>query len=86
MHDPREEHGAMSRREFLRMSAGAAVALPSAAAILAACTKPGQGSSGFELSRSDHPVTLPMNGQPIPTDTPLEQNAELLLYNWQDYI
>jgi len=86
MHDPREEHGAMSRREFLRMSAGAAVALPSAAAILAACTKPGQGSAGFELARPDNPVTLPMNGQPIPTDTPLEQNAELLLYNWQDYI
>lgn len=76
----------MSRREFLRMSAGAAVALPSAASILAACTKPGQGSSGFELARPNNPVTLPMNGQPIPTDTPMEQNAELLLFNWQDYI
>lgn len=86
MHDPRGEPGTMSRREFLRMSAGAAVALPSAASILAACTKPGQGSSGFELARPNNPVTLPMNGQPIPTDTPMEQNAELLLFNWQDYI
>ena len=85
MRDPRVP-GAMSRREFLKASAGAAVALPSAASILAACTKPGQGSSGFEISRPDHPVTLPLNGQPIPTDTPLEQNAELLLFNWQDYM
>lgn len=76
----------MSRREFLRMSAGAAVALPSAASILAACTKPGQGGSGFEIARPNNPVTLPMNGQPIPTDTPMEQDAELLLFNWQDYI
>ena len=86
MRDPREQQDTMSRREFLRASAGAAVALPSAAAILAACTKPGQGSSGFEIARPDNPVTLPMNGQPIPTDTPMEQDAELLLFNWQDYI
>jgi spermidine/putrescine transport system substrate-binding protein len=86
MRDPREQQHTLSRREFLRASAGAAVALPSAAAILAACTKPGQGASGFEIARPENPVTLPMNGQPIPTDTPMEQNAELLLFNWQDYI
>jgi hypothetical protein len=34
----------MSRRDFLRRSAGAAVTLPGAAAILAACTKPGQST------------------------------------------
>lgn len=83
-------HHDLTRREFLRRSAVTAAAVPSAAAILAACSKPGTTkpgeSSAFQIARPDNPVTLPMNGQPIATDTPLEQDAELLLFNWQDYL
>ena len=45
MAHPRERRNGFSRRDFLRSSLGAAVTLPSAAAILAACSKPG-GSTG----------------------------------------
>lgn len=41
MAHPRERRNGMSRRDFLRSSLGAAIALPSASAILAACAKPG---------------------------------------------
>jgi spermidine/putrescine transport system substrate-binding protein len=83
----------MSRRDFLRRSAGAAVAVPGAAAILAACSKPGtsqQTSVEEQLlanpARPDHPVTLPLYEQPIAATTPIEKNATLQLYNWADYI
>ena len=82
--DVRTAHG-LSRRDFLKRSAGAAVALPAAAEILAACTKPGSTSAGglpYEIARPENPVTLPMNGDPIPSDTPIEQGAELQILNW----
>jgi hypothetical protein len=34
-------------------------------------------SSRREIARPEDPVTLPLNGDPIPTDTPIEQGAEL---------
>ena len=43
---PRERRTGLSRREFLRRSIGAAVVLPSASAILAACSKPGSDAGG----------------------------------------
>jgi spermidine/putrescine transport system substrate-binding protein len=80
----------LSRREFLRNAAGAAVALPTAAEILAACTKPGTTSSTdslpYKIARPENPVTLPMNGDPIPSDTPIEQGAELQILNWSQYM
>jgi spermidine/putrescine transport system substrate-binding protein len=83
----------MSRRDFLRRSAGAAVALPGAAAILAACSKPGQStrtSIEEELlanpARPDHPVTLPLYQDPIAASTPIEKGATLQVYNWEDYL
>ncbi len=93
---PRGRARPFSRREFLRRSAGAAVALPSAAAILAACTKPG-ATSGTKPSsveedllahpaRPDHPVTLPLYQDPIPASTPIEEGATLQVYNWADYL
>jgi spermidine/putrescine transport system substrate-binding protein len=90
---PRRRPSALSRRDFLRRSFGAAVALPSAAAILAACSKPGSTSSGGgttgdgarELARPDNPVTLPMTQDPIPTDTPIE-GGTLNVYNWDAYM
>ena len=52
---PRERRTGLSRREFLRRSIGAAVVLPSASAILAACAKPGSdtGGDGGETGRRD---------------------------------
>lgn len=46
MPHPRERRSGLSRRHFLRNSLGAAVVLPSAAAILAACSKPGSDATG----------------------------------------
>jgi len=91
---PRERRSGLSRREFLRRSIGAAAVLPSASAILAACSKPGSdtGGGGGEtgsteriLARPDNPVTLPMNGEPIPTDMPIE-SGPLRVYNWDAYM
>ena len=90
---PRERPRGLSRREFLRRSLGTAAVLPSAAAILAACSKPGTTSSGGTatgggervLARPDNPVTLPMNGEPIPTSTPIETGT-LRVYNWDAYM
>lgn len=83
----------MNRRDFLRRSAGAAAALPGAAAILAACTKPGQTSrTSIEErllanpARPDHPVTLPLYQDPISASTPIEKGATLQIYNWADYL
>jgi spermidine/putrescine transport system substrate-binding protein len=46
MAHPRERRRGISRRDFLRTSAGAAALLPSASAILAACSKPGETTAG----------------------------------------
>lgn len=81
-----------SRRQFLGRAAGSAVAVPSLAAILAACSKPGEGSGGdgspasdIPIATLDDPVTLPLNVDPIPADTPIE-SGPLIYYNWADYI
>ncbi|HET9311574.1 MAG TPA: spermidine/putrescine ABC transporter substrate-binding protein [Actinomycetota bacterium] len=87
---PMERH--WSRRQFLGRAAGSAVAVPSLAAILAACSKPGEGSGGdgspasdIPIATLDDPVTLPLNADPIPADTPIE-SGPLIYYNWADYI
>ena len=68
MQHPREHRPGISRRDFLRRSAGSAVALPSLAAILAACERPGE-DTGVDVDvltpRPDSPVTLPMEIDPI---------------------
>jgi spermidine/putrescine transport system substrate-binding protein len=92
MANDERNHG-MSRRAFLRRAGGTAVALPSMAAILAACSKPGTepagggaGTTGERvLARPDNPVTLALNGEPIPTDTPIE-GGTLQVYNWAAYM
>jgi spermidine/putrescine transport system substrate-binding protein len=85
----------MSRRDFLLRAGGTAIAVPSLAAILAACQKPGtapSGGSGASSSPTDipiaspqNPVTLPMNSEPIATSTPIESGT-LQVYNWSDYM
>jgi spermidine/putrescine transport system substrate-binding protein len=86
MRNPKE----ISRRQFLARSGRAALTLPGLSAALAACSKPGSTPAGTPtanlLARPDEPVTLPMRGQPIPTDTPIENGATLVVYNWADYV
>lgn len=81
----------LSRRKFLQVSAGTALALPSLSAILAACSKPGEGGTGAEgypLARPDSPVTLPFNDDvPMIADgLAVEKGATLKIYNWADYM
>jgi spermidine/putrescine transport system substrate-binding protein len=100
MAHPRERRpraGALSRRDFLRRSAGAALAYPTAAALLAACgrasnpDKPGSStpkSTAFPLARVDHPVTWPLyaDNPAIESNLEPEANATLKIYNWEEYL
>ena len=83
-----------SRRQFLTRAAGGAIAAPSMAAILAACSKPGEpdpvggtgdAPTGIPIATLEKPVTLPLTADPIAADTPIE-SGPLVLYNWADYI
>ncbi|MBI3648707.1 MAG: spermidine/putrescine ABC transporter substrate-binding protein [Actinobacteria bacterium] len=78
----------LSRREFLRASAGAAVAMPTMSAILAACGKNprAQTTPGFQVATPDHPVKLPLVGQPIADGLQPESGATLQIYNWDQYL
>ncbi len=80
----------LSRRQFLHRAGGAAIGVPSLGALLAACSKPGttggDATGGpVKIARPGDPVTLPLNGESIPTDTPIEAGATLQVYNWIDY-
>jgi spermidine/putrescine transport system substrate-binding protein len=96
VYHPRDPaHRSYSRRDFLRRSLVAGVALPSAAAILAACggdgttTPPGQDGDDRtpRFGTLDNPVTL----QTYETNPPIDSNLEpeagpLVIYNWEQYI
>jgi spermidine/putrescine transport system substrate-binding protein len=100
--DPRQVGRPFSRRDFLRRSAGGALALTSAGALLEACVKApsvndagptggGGGSSAspaFPLAREDNPVTWPIFDDNPPIDSGLqpESGATLKVYNWEEYI
>lgn len=100
MRHPKERPAAgsdLTRRDFLRKSAGAAFLLSGAGAILEACGKgtppPAPGQSGtasgaLPLARLDHPVRWPVfaDNKPIASGLQPEQNATLKIYNWSDYI
>jgi spermidine/putrescine transport system substrate-binding protein len=82
----------LSRRDFLIRAGGTTLALPTMAAILDACSKPGSagpGSGGsateIPIATLQNPVELPLSADPIPASTPVE-SGPLVLYNWADYI
>ncbi|MEX2274446.1 MAG: substrate-binding domain-containing protein [Actinomycetota bacterium] len=93
--DRRTRTGELSRREFLRRAAAAGIALPSAAAILAACgdegtTPSGGGPSGdepFPLARKDNPVTLPLyDDNPAIADGLEPEAGPLKIFGYSEYI
>jgi spermidine/putrescine transport system substrate-binding protein len=83
----------LSRRSVLQNAALAAVATPSLAAFLAACSKaggalPGSAPTTLKIASPQTPITWPLS-----TDNPAvadgaapEMNATLRLYNYADYI
>jgi spermidine/putrescine transport system substrate-binding protein len=87
MRHPRD----LSRRDFLIRAGGTTLALPTLAAILDACSKPGTvapasgGPSDIPIATLQNPVELPLTGEPIPANTPPE-SGPVVLYNWADYI
>jgi len=84
----------ITRRDFLRRSAATGIALPSMAAILAACggsanpdTNGGVNSGGVQLARPDQPVVLPLyDGLTAIADAQKPEPGPLKIYNWNDYI
>src|SRR5712691_9633685 len=94
MGHPRERgifSGTLSRRDFIRRTAGTAFALSGAAAVLEACGKGtpiSPRSTGFPLARPNQPVRWDIfaDNKPIADGLQPEQNATLKVYNWSDYI
>jgi spermidine/putrescine transport system substrate-binding protein len=89
--------GGLSRRGFLRQSAGAGLMMGSLGALLEACgssAAPGPGhsgpitSGGIPLPRPSHPVTWPIfkDNKAIASGLPPEQNATLKIFNWVAYL
>jgi spermidine/putrescine transport system substrate-binding protein len=92
---------ALSRRDFLLRTGGAAAALTGAGSLLSACadeTNPtsaptdssGQllGPGGIPLPRPDNPVTLPIydDNPPIEDGMEPESGGEFIVYNYPDYL
>ncbi len=84
-----------SRRQFLGRAAGGAVAVPSLAAILAACSKPGRrrGSGSASGTGPEIPIATPREPRRAAGDDEADRRrhadrsrAPLVLYNWVDYI
>src|SRR5438128_12702518 len=90
---PEHDRTEFDRREFLRKAGAAGIALPSLSAILAACgsssNAPGGGSSstGLQLARPDHPLTLPITDDNAMIADNLQPEAgPLRIYGYADYI
>ncbi|MGH2766658.1 MAG: polyamine ABC transporter substrate-binding protein [Actinomycetota bacterium] len=78
---------AMGRREFLRLSGGAALG----AAMLACARReePGGGAGGSQIliGSPQNPVTQPIFDDNPPVDSGLEpEPGPLRVYNWEDYV
>ena len=95
MSHPKDRRPPMDRREFMRRAAAAGIALPSLAAILAACgssdsSSPQGGSAsaaGLQLARPDNPITLPVTADnPAIADGLSPESGPLKIFGYADYI
>jgi spermidine/putrescine transport system substrate-binding protein len=94
VYHPRDPaYRSLSRRDFLRRSLAAGVALPTSAAILAACgddggpTPPAEEDTIPRFGALDKPVTLQSYDDNPPIDSDLEpESGPLVVYNWEQYI
>src|SRR4026209_877992 len=94
VYHPRDPaHRSVSRRDFLRRSLAAGVALPTSAAILAAYSDDGGGGQepdGEDLiprfGTLENPVTMQTYDDNPPIASNLEPEAgPLVIYNWEQY-
>ena len=87
-----DRRGLITRRGFLKQSAGAAVLLGSAGSLLDACGNASPSaeliSGGIPLPRPSNPVTWPTfkDNPAIKSGLPPEQNATLRIFNWIAYL
>jgi spermidine/putrescine transport system substrate-binding protein len=89
--EPRPAKQAFSRRDFLRRSGGAALAVSAAGFLLDACASggstPSASGTAYPLARPNQPVSWPVTtGDVIANGLAPEQNATLQLYTWEEYI
>jgi spermidine/putrescine transport system substrate-binding protein len=78
-----------TRRDFLRAGAVAAVGIPAASALLAACgSATNTSTSQLTISTPWSPTPMPTfsENSPIADGLPIEAGATLKLYNWDQYI
>jgi spermidine/putrescine transport system substrate-binding protein len=91
-----ERRRPLSRREFLRRAGATGIALPSMAAILAACSNgnsagggatSGGTGGGLQLASPDHPVTLPITDDNPPIKDGLNlESGPLRIFGYNLYI
>jgi spermidine/putrescine transport system substrate-binding protein len=97
--ESRELRRPLSRREFLARAGATGIAVPSLAAILAACADDGDDGGGggggggqgreseLQLARPDSPVTLPVSDANPPIEDGLSPEAgPLRIFGYNDYI
>ncbi len=89
---PKDRPNPLSRREFLKRTAAAGIAIPSLAAILAACgnsssTPGGGGEPTLKLASPDNPVTLALTADnPAIADGLASESGPLKIFGYSDYI
>jgi spermidine/putrescine transport system substrate-binding protein len=83
----------LTRRNFLRQTAGAGLVLGGVGSLLEACgssagTSSSGGTTALPLPRPNHPVTWPIypDNKPIKSGLAAETNTTLKIYNWTAYI
>jgi spermidine/putrescine transport system substrate-binding protein len=87
-----DRRGLITRRGFLKGSAGAALLAGGAGPLLEACSSANPSaaltSGGIPLPRPNNPVTWPVykDNAAIKSGLPVEQNATLRIYNWVAYL
>jgi spermidine/putrescine transport system substrate-binding protein len=95
---PKDRQAAKTRRAFLQQAGFGAIALSSAAPLLAACSNNAAvsastgaggkllGPSGLPLARPDQPVTFPLWRDPIKAGMQPERGGTFSIFNYADYL